>query len=116
MQNLANVVGGKEGAAPSGTGYFTSRQIEMANWSDANKPSGLIDRWCMSTENLWSDFKLAVHQWKQSNLKELEPFCFEYWSKNPSGKTWQALTDLSKVTCSCNCCKMWLYKVLTLRR
>ena len=34
-------------------------------------------------ENLWYDLKSAVHQWNPSNLKELEQFFLEEWTKIP---------------------------------
>ena len=34
-------------------------------------------------ENLWYDLKIALHQQKQSNLKELEQFCLNEWAKIP---------------------------------
>ena len=36
-------------------------------------------------ENLWYDLKIAVHQRNPSNLKELEQFCLEEWTKHSSG-------------------------------
>ena len=56
-------------------------------------------------ENLLYDLKIAVHLRNPSNMKELEQFCHEMC---------QAYRDIPQETCSCNCCKRRLYKVLTL--
>ena len=34
-------------------------------------------------ENLWKDFKIAVHRHSPSNLTELEQICKEEWQKLP---------------------------------
>ena len=64
-------------------------------------------------ENLWYDLKIAVHQQNPSNLKELEQFCLEESAKIPVARC-AKLIERPQETCSCNCCKMWLYKVLSL--
>ena len=35
------------------------------------------------TENLWHDLNIAEHQQNPPNLKELDQFCFEEWTKIP---------------------------------
>ena len=61
-------------------------------------------------ENLWYDLNIAVRQWNPSNLKELEQIGLEEWAKIPV--MCQAYRDIPQETCSCNCCKRRLYKVL----
>ena len=43
------------------------------------------------TESLWSDLKIAIHQWKPSNMKELEQFCLEEWAKSPVARCGQLI-------------------------
>ncbi|CAJ0967200.1 unnamed protein product [Ranitomeya imitator] len=49
-------------------------------------------------ESLWSDLKIAVHQRKPSNLKELEQFCLEC-AKRPVARCGK-LKHFSKASCS----------------
>ena len=34
-------------------------------------------------ENMWSELKRAVHKRKPKDMKDLERFCMEEWSKIP---------------------------------
>uniref|UniRef100_A0AAZ3S6E7 Tc1-like transposase DDE domain-containing protein n=1 Tax=Oncorhynchus tshawytscha TaxID=74940 RepID=A0AAZ3S6E7_ONCTS len=67
-------------------------------------------------ENRWYDLNIAVHQRNPSNLKELEQFFLEEWAKIPVARCAKLIETYPKrpqETCSCNCCKRWLYKILS---
>ncbi|KAL6458360.1 hypothetical protein MHYP_G00335900 [Metynnis hypsauchen] len=54
--------------------WFKRKRVNILEWPSQSPDLNPI-------ENLWSDLKIAVHQWKPSNLKELEHFCHEEWAK-----------------------------------
>lgn len=84
---------------------FKGKHLNVLEWSSQSPDLNSI-------ENQWSDLNTAVHQWDTSNLKELEQFCLEEWAKIPLARCSKLME--TKATCSYNCCKKWLFKVLTL--
>ena len=56
--------------------WFKGKQVNVLEWPSQSPDLNPI-------ENLWYDLKIAVYQQNPSNLKELEQFCLEEWSKNP---------------------------------
>lgn len=56
--------------------WFKRKRVNILEWPSQSPDLNPI-------ENLWSDLKIAVHQRKPSNLKELEQFCHEEWAKIP---------------------------------
>jgi hypothetical protein len=88
--------------------WFNGKHLNVLEW-----PSQRPD--LNPTENLWYDLKIAVHQRNPTNLKELEQFYFEEWAEIPVARCAKLIETYPKRLCSCNCCKRWLYTVLTLR-
>ena len=56
--------------------WFKGKHLNLLEWPSQRPHHNPI-------ENLWYDLKIAVHQRKPSNLKELEQFCLEEWAKIP---------------------------------
>jgi hypothetical protein len=56
--------------------WFKGKHLHVLEWPSQNPGLNPI-------ENLWYDLKIGVHQWNQSNLKELNKFCLEEWAKIP---------------------------------
>ena len=95
---------------PKHTAKATLEWFKGKHWNVLEWPSQSPD--LNPIKNLWYDLKIAVHHWNTSNWKELEQFCLEEWAKIPNGYMYQAYRDIPQETCSSNCCKRWLYKVL----
>ena len=55
-------------------------------------------------ENLWCDLKIAVHQQNPSNLKELEQFYLEEWSKIPVARCAKLIETYPKILADVVCC------------
>jgi transposase len=55
--------------------WFKGKHLNVLEWPSQSPDLNPI-------ENLWYDLKIAVHQWNPSNLKELEQFCLEEWTKS----------------------------------
>ena len=86
--------------------WFKGKHLNVLEWPSQSPGLNPI-------EKLWNDLKIAVHQCNPSNLKELEQFYHEEWAKITVARC-AKLRDTPQETCSCNCCKVWFYKVLTL--
>ena len=56
--------------------WFKGKHLNVLEWPSQSPGLNPI-------ENLWSDLKIAVHQQNLCNLKELEEFCLEEWTKIP---------------------------------
>ena len=66
---------------PKHTAKATLKWIKGKHLNVLERPSQSPD--LNQIENLSYDLKIAVHQWKPSNLKEPEQFCLEEWAKLP---------------------------------
>ena len=56
--------------------WFKGKHLNVLEWSRQSPDPYPIKK-------MWYDLKIVVHQWKPSNLKELEQFCLEEWAKLP---------------------------------
>ena len=89
--------------------WFKGKHLNVLEWASQIPDVNPI-------ENLWYDLKIALHQRNPTNLKELDQFCIEGWAKIPVARCAKLIETYSTSRdCSCNCCKRWLYNVLTLR-
>ena len=67
--------------------------------------NGLVKAQTSIQLRMWYDFKIAVHQWNPSNLKELEQFCLEEWAKIPVARCAKLIETYPKRLAAVNAAK-----------
>ena len=72
--------------------WLRNKNINVMEWSSQSCDLNLI-------ENLWHDFKIAVHQRSPLNFTELEQFCTEEWVNIAQLRCAKLIeTDVYKIT------------------